>query len=560
MSEHAVLSGIGVSAGVAVGPLVVVSAPPSPPADEAPTTDAAAAATTVRDTLAAVAAGLTARAVTADAHAKPILEAGAMMAADPGLMMGIEGQLQKGKGLTNAVAAAVEEYCAMFESLGGYMAERVTDLRDVRDRTVARLLGQAEPGVPTLEVPSILAALDLAPAETATLKAETCLGIITAQGGPTSHTAILAAQLGIPAIVQATGILDIPAGTEVALDGGVGEIIINPTAAEAVQLAERKARREKALASGSGKGMTKDGHPIALLANIGTAADARKAAAKDVEGVGLFRSEFLFLDRDTAPTLEEQTKTYIEVFEAFGDRRVVIRTLDAGADKPLAFADLGHEENPALGRRGIRLGAIRTDLLDTQLEALAAAYRATGADVRVMAPMIATRQEARWFAEKVRAVGLPKVGVMIEVPAAALRSFDVLSEVDFASLGTNDLGQYTMAADRMQGELATLLDPWQPALLDIIYYACDGGAKTGHPVGVCGESGGDPVMALVLAGLGVASLSMAPSKVPAVRTALALHDLAQCQQMAAAARASAGPAEARQIVLDMADPILKDLL
>ena len=279
-----------------------------------------------------------------------------------------------------------------------------------------------------------------------------------------------------------------------------------------------------------------------------------------LEGVGLFRSEFLFLDRDTAPTLEEQTQTYIEVFEAFGDRRVVIRTLDAGADKPLAFADLGHEENPALGRRGIRLGAIRTDLLDTQLEALAAAYRATGADVRVMAPMIATRQEARWFAEKVRAVGLPKVGVMIEVPAAALRSFDVLSEVDFASLGTNDLGQYTMAADRMQGELATLLDPWQPALLDIIYYACDGGAKTGHPVGVCGESGGDPVMALVLAGLGVASLSMAPSKVPAVRTALALHDLAQCQQMAAAARASVGPAEARQIVLDMADPILKDLL
>ncbi len=529
MAEHALLSGIGVSAGVAVGPLVVVSAPPSPPADEAPTTDAVAAATTVRDTLAAVAAGLTARAVTADAHAKPILEAGAMMAADPGLMMGIEGQLQKGKGLTNAVAAAVEEYCAMFESLGGYMAERVTDLRDVRDRTVARLLGQAEPGVPTLEVPSILAALDLAPAETATLKAETCLGIITAQGGPTSHTAILAAQLGIPAIVQATGILDIPAGTEVALDGGVGEIIINPTAAEAVQLAERKARRERALASGSGKGMTKDGHPIALLANIGTADDARKAAAKDVEGVGLFRSEFLFLDRDTAPTLEEQTQTYIEVFEAFGDRRVVIRTLDAGADKPLAFADLGHEENPALGRRGIRLGAIRTDLLDTQLEALAAAYRATGADVRVMAPMIATRQEARWFAEKVRAVGLPKVGVMIEVPAAALRSFDVLSEVDFASLGTNDLGQYTMAADRMQGELATLLDPWQPALLDIIYYACDGGAKTGHPVGVCGESGGDPVMALVLAGLGVASLSMAPSKVPAVRRYLLEKELSHLQ-------------------------------
>ncbi len=558
---HSTLSGIGVSAGVAVGPLVIVSPPATAPSGEAPVTDAAAASELVRDTLKAVADGYLAKAANADAHAKPILEAGAMMAGDPGLAGAIDTQLQSGtKGITNAVSAAVDEYCAMFESLGGYMAERVTDLRDVRDRTVARLLGQPEPGVPTLTTPSVLAAVDLAPAETATLTVETCLGIITSAGGPTSHTAILAAQLGIPAIVQATGILDVPFGTNVALDGGVGEIIIDPSDAEKQALADRKARREKALAAGSGRGMTKDGHPVALLANIGTAADARKAAAQDVEGVGLFRSEFLFLDRDTAPTVEEQTATYTEVLEAFGDRKVVVRTLDAGADKPLAFADLGHEENPALGRRGIRLGAVRLDLLDDQLQALANAQQATGGDLWVMAPMIATRQEARWFAEKVRAVGLPKVGVMIEVPAAALRSFDVLSEVDFASLGTNDLGQYTMAADRMQGELSALLDIWQPALLDIIYYACDGGAKTGHPVGVCGESGGDPLMALVLAGLGVASLSMAPSKVRAVRTALALHTLAQCQQMAAAARASAGPKEAREIVLSMADPVMLDLM
>ncbi|MEZ5088273.1 MAG: phosphoenolpyruvate--protein phosphotransferase [Micropruina sp.] len=561
MSEgNTTLSGIGVSAGVAVGPLVIVSPPPSPPANEAPTTDAAAAGEKVRDTLKAVGDGLLAKAANADAHAKPILEAGAMMAADPGLAGAIDTQLQTGKGITNAVSAAVDEYCAMFESLGGYMAERVTDLRDVRDRTVARLLGQSEPGVPTLTTPSVLAAVDLAPAETATLSVETCLGIITSAGGPTSHTAILAAQLGIPAIVQANGILDVAEGTVVALDGGVGEIIVNPSEAEQAALADRKARREKALAAGSGKGMTKDGHPVQLLANIGTADDARKAAAQDVEGSGLFRSEFLFLDRDTAPTVEEQTATYTEILEAFGDRKVVVRTLDAGADKPLAFADLGHEENPALGRRGIRLGAVRTDLLDDQLQALANAYKATGGQLWVMAPMIATRQEARWFAEKVRAVGLPKVGVMIEVPAAALRSFDVLSEVDFASLGTNDLGQYTMAADRMQGELAELLNPWQPALLDVIYYACDGGAKTGHPVGVCGESGGDPLMALVLAGLGVSSLSMAPSKVRAVRTALALHDLTQCQQMAAAAQASAGPKEARDVVISMADPIMLDLL
>ncbi|MFT3968811.1 MAG: phosphoenolpyruvate--protein phosphotransferase [Micropruina sp.] len=558
---HSTLSGIGVSAGVAVGPLVIVSPPPTPPAGEAAVADAAAASAQVRDTLKAVADGYLAKAANADAHAKPILEAGAMMAGDPGLAGAIDTQLQSGtKGITTAVSAAVDEYCAMFESLGGYMAERVTDLRDVRDRTVARLLGQPEPGVPTLTEPSILAAVNLAPAETASLSTDTCLGIITSAGGPTSHTAILAAQLGIPAIVQANGILDVPFGSTVALDGGVGEIIIDPSEAEQQALADRKARREKALAAGSGKGMTRDGHPVQLLANIGTVGDAHNAAEQDVEGAGLFRSEFLFLDRDTAPTVEEQTATYTEILEAFGDRKVVVRTLDAGADKPLAFADLGHEENPALGRRGIRLGAVRLDLLEDQLQALANAQKATGGQLWVMAPMIATRQEARWFAEKVRAVGLPKVGVMIEVPAAALRSFDVLSEVDFASLGTNDLGQYTMAADRMQGELAELLNPWQPALLDIIHYACDGGAKTGHPVGVCGESGGDPLMALVLAGLGVTSLSMAPSKVRAVRTALALHDYAQCQQMAAAARASAGPKEAREVVLSMADPIMLDLM
>ena len=557
---HTTFHGIGVSAGTAVGPLVLVTPAPTAPADEAPTTDAAAAAGVVRGVLEEVAAGLEARAANASSHARPILEAGAMMARDPGLATGIDTQLQSGKGITTAVTAAVEEYCAMFESLGGYMAERVTDLRDVRDRAVARLLGKPEPGVPTLTEPSILAAHDLAPAETATLTVDTCLGIITEIGGPTSHTAILASQLGIPAVVQAVGIMAVPFGTTVAIDGGVGEITVNPTPEETQLLEERKRRRAAALAGGTGNGATKDGYPVALLANIGTADDARKAAKQPVEGVGLFRTEFLFLDRETMPTLEEQTATYTEVFEAFGTRRIVVRTLDAGADKPLKFADLGPEENPALGRRGIRLGMIRTDVMDTQLEALAAAYKATGADVRVMAPMIATQAEATWFAERVRALGLPKVGVMIEVPAAAIRSKGILYHVDFASLGTNDLQQYTMAADRMQGELADLLNPWEPALLDVVALACEGGQAMGKPVGVCGEAAGDPALALVLAGLGVSSLSMAPGKVPAVRTALGLHTLTQCQQMAAAARAGTNASEAKSAVLKLADPVLADLV
>jgi phosphotransferase system enzyme I (PtsI) len=299
---------------------------------------------------------------------------------------------------------------------------------------------------------------------------------------------------------------------------------------------------------------------VALLANIGTADDAKKAAGFDLEGSGLFRTEFLFLDRDTAPTLEEQTATYTSVFESFGSRRVVVRTLDAGADKPLSFADLGPEENPALGVRGLRLSQAREDLLDTQLAALAAAYRATHADVRVMAPMVATVEEAEWFAARVRAHGLPSVGIMIEIPAAALRSEHLLSVVDFASLGTNDLSQYTMAADRMQGGLADLLSPWQPALLQLVAAACEGGRATGKKVGVCGEAGGDPLLALVLTGLGVSSLSMAPSKVNVVRASLRLHDLVTCQQMASYALDARTAKDAREAVTAIVHPTLLDLL
>jgi phosphotransferase system enzyme I (PtsI) len=559
-AAHQVLHGIGVSPGTATGPAVVVAPPALAPADEPAATDPATAQEQVSAALEAVASGLEQRAARSQPAAQAVLGATAMMARDPGLATEVKAQLDKGLGPTRALAAAVETYCAMFESMGGYMAERVADLRDVRDRATARLLGLPEPGVPDLAEPCVLVAHDLAPAETATLPPELVLGIVTEAGGPTSHTAILAAQLGIPAVVRALGVLHVEAGTVLALDGGSGEVLIAPTEEDGARLAERAARRNAALAHATGPGRTRDGHGIPLLANIGTPDDARRAAATEAEGVGLFRTEFLFLDRDAAPTLEEQTATYREVFEAFGERRVVVRTLDAGADKPLAFADLGPEENPALGRRGLRLSQARTDLLDTQLSALAAAAQATGADVRVMAPMVATVDEAQWFAERVRGAGLPKVGVMVEVPAAALRAAQVLAQLDFASIGTNDLGQYAMAADRMQGELARLLDPWQPALLDLVAAACDGGRSAGAPVGVCGEAAGDPLLALVLVGLGVASLSMSTGRLAAVRASLAAHDLGRCQEMAAAARAEATASATRDAVLALADPVVTDLL
>lgn len=557
------LSGVAVSPGSAVGPVVQVSpaitAPDTEPGPQGPE-EAAASITAVQRAFDDVAVGLERRAEQAPGAAKEILGAAALMARDKSLLKAVTKRIVEGSGPTRAVDASVAEYCTMFAAAGGYLAERVTDLRDVRDRVVARLLGVPEPGIPPLHGPCVLVAHDLAPAETATLDPTLVRGIVTEAGGRNSHTAILAAGLGIPAVVQVIGAVALEEGTVVAVDGDTGVITVEPDQETQDALQRRAAARRTALQAASGPGRTKDGHPVALLVNIGTAEDAINAGPTDVEGVGLFRTEVLFLGKQSAPTVAEQTQIYRTVFAAFGTRRVVVRTLDAGADKPLAFADLGEEENPALGRRGLRMGQAIPELLDDQLQALAAAAEGTAAEVKVMAPMVATVDEALWFAERVRAHGLPSAGVMIEVPSAALRSRHVMEVVDFGSLGTNDLAQYTMAADRMQGALSDLLDPWQPAVLDVIDAACAGARAHGKPMGVCGESGGDPLMALVLTGLGVTSLSMAPGKVDLVRYALSLHGLPACVHLASVARAARTALDGRAAVLQEADSALRDLL
>ena len=561
MTNRTVLYGIGVSAGTASGPLAVVR--PAVGVDDNEPAAVEGDSERVKAALQEVAESLKQRAEHANsATSKQVLEATATLATDRGLIRGIEKELKKGTGVTHAIHDAVEVYAGKLRKLGGYMAERVTDLYDIRDRATARVRGLPEPGVPDFAEPSILVAHDLAPAETATLDPERVLGIVTEGGGATSHTAILAAQLGIPAAVQVKGILGaIDDATPLAIDGGVGEVIVAPSDSDVNELEERSRRRAEALAGSSGEGATRDGYKVKLLANIGTAEDAEKASKFDLEGSGLFRTEFLFLDRDSAPTVDEQTETYTRVLRAFGKRRVVVRPLDAGADKPLSFADLGEEENPALGRRGLRLSMVREDLLNDQLQALANAHaKVPEAELWVMAPMVATVEETQWFCDKARGYGLPKVGIMVETPAAAIRAGHVLSIADFASIGTNDLSQYTMAADRMQGELAELLSPWQPPVLNMIKATGMGGYATGKTVGVCGEAGGDPLMALVLVGLGITSLSMAPTKVNAVRAALRLHDMDTCRQMANYAVDAPTAKEARENVLKIADPVLRDLL
>lgn len=552
--------GIGVSPGTAYGPVIQVAAPVPPLANEPAPDDQKAALAEVKAAFESVATALEARAEEVDDTAQEILKATALIARDKGLVKAAGKLLAAGRGRSNAIAGAVEEYAAQFEALGGYFAERVTDLRDVGARAVAAVLGLPEPGVPAINEPSVLVAQDLAPAETATLDRTLVVGIITEAGGRTSHTAILAAQMGIPAVVQVSDATSIPPGTPVALDGETGEVSIDPGPELVEAQRRRRQRQSEALSRLSGPGRTSDGTAVALLANIGGVEDAEAAGALDLEGVGLFRTEFVFLSADKAPTVLEQAEIYRRVMAPFAERRVVVRTLDAGADKPLAFADLGPEENPALGRRGLRLSAELPDLLDTQLAALAIAAKDTGADVRVMAPMVATAPEAAWFARRVRANGLAKVGVMIEVPSAALRAAHVLDEVDFGSLGTNDLAQYTMAADRMLGALSDLLDPWQPAVIDVVASACEGARTAGRPIGVCGESAGDPLLALVLVGLGVSSLSMAPGKVPVVRLALSLHSLAECQALASGVRDARTAGEALNYVRSRANTELADLL
>jgi phosphotransferase system enzyme I (PtsI) len=525
-----------------------------PPAHEAAATNIEQATDLVKQSFEYVASNLRTRAAQAESTVAAVLEATSLMAQDPGLLADVLRRMATGVGPATAVDQAVEGFCSILEMSGGYMAERVTDLRDVRDRIVAQVLGQKPPGLPPMTEPSVVVAADLAPADTATLDLDHVVAIVTELGGPTSHTAIIAAQLDLPCVVRTAGVLELADGDIIAVDAAHGTVVKDPDDSLREAILARASARAALKESGGGPGKTKDGQAVQLLANIGKVEDAEKAAKEDLEGVGLFRTEVLFLDSKTAPSVETQVKAYTKVFQAFGDRKVVVRTLDAGADKPLAFAPSDEEENPALGVRGLRMDRRYPQLLDDQLTAIAQATKATGAKVWVMAPMVATVHEAEAFEKRVKSHDLPVGGIMIEVPAAALRAPHLIEKVDFFSIGTNDLTQYAMATDRMAGELAELLDPWQPAVLDLIAMAGAAGQAADKPVGVCGEAARDPLLALVLVGLGITSLSMAPNGVPAVRYALARTTTAQCQELAAAARAAVDAAAARAAVEALVDP------
>ncbi|MDR6597364.1 phosphoenolpyruvate--protein phosphotransferase [Saccharothrix longispora] len=531
------LSGVGVSSGRASGPVVRVAEPlGEPPATPAPT-DPAAEAARIRPAAERVVANLEERAAAATGDAKAVLETTAAMAADPALLAQAE-KVVTGDGLpaARAVHQAAAGFISALEAAGGYMAERARDVRDVRDRLVAELLGVPAPGVPDLASPSVLVARDLAPADTAGLDPAKVLALVTEEGGPTSHTAILARSLGIPAVVACRGVLDLAADS-LLVDGDTGVVQLSDGTVRAAHVQGR--------VEWNGVGVLRDGHRVKVLGNVGSPADAVAAAAAGAEGVGLFRTEFCFLSAGTEPSVEEQREAYAAVLAPFEGKPVVVRTLDAGADKPLAFLSPDPEPNPALGVRGLRVAFDRPDVLTRQLDAIALAAADTGADVSVMAPMVATAAEAAWFVERARAAGIRRAGVMVEIPAAALAAREILAVVDFVSLGTNDLAQYVFAADRQVGAVAALNDPWQPALLRLVKLVGDAGTELDKPVGVCGEAAADPLLACVLTGLGVTSLSMNHTALAGVGAKLATTSFDLCQLAARGAVAAADPASAK---------------
>ncbi|MGF6789515.1 phosphoenolpyruvate--protein phosphotransferase [Paraburkholderia sp. 35.1] len=482
------------------------------------------------------------KATLTDPSKAQILDAHLELLDDPGLNDAAISSISAGKGAGFAWRDAFQHQASTLEKLDNpLLRERAGDIRDVGRRVLALLAGvkQAQIDVPD---ESILIAEELSPSDTTSLDRSKVLGFCTTSGGATSHVAILARSLGIPAIcgIDARA-LQLADGTPVVLDGSRGSLRRNPSAEELEKARERirrqAAKREDEKLAATKLAMTADGHRVEVVANIRNAQEARDAVAAGAEGVGLLRSEFLFDARDTAPTEDEQAAEYCAVAEALGrERPLVVRTLDVGGDKPLSYLPLPKEDNPFLGLRGVRVSLERPDIFRTQLRAILRA--APLGHLHVMFPMIAAIEEVR-AARKIlleeagdRAASV-KVGVMIEVPAAALIAEPLAREVDFFSIGTNDLTQYTLAMDRGHPQLAKQADALHPAVLRLIGMTVDGAHKHGKWVGICGGIASDAMAVPVLVGLGIDELSVSIPAVGSIKAQLARVTTEEARKLAA---------------------------
>ena len=469
-----------------------------------------------------------------DRDLREILEAQSAFASDPELADMAKGFCEQGWDAASALQLAMGEFKSLLEGAGGEFGERVADLDEIVYRLIQWMSGESDETLLPTTGSFVIVADDLTPMDTIAFT-DVVVGVVTKGGGPTSHTAIVCRSRGIPAIVACSSADDLVNGQMVVIDPDASQVIINGVLESAA--GDWWAVRPRLSAP-----------VIQVMANVGSVADAAKVHGAD--GVGLLRTELFFLDHKISPTRAQQVKIYEQVLAAGPDGEIIVRTLDAESDKPIAFLGLGREENPALGVRGQRVAAISPEFFEDQLYAIkqaADSVKATGKkiEVSVMAPMIATVEEAEQFSKAARAVGFARVGIMIEIPAITQVISQLKGVVDFLSIGTNDLSQYLFAADRVNSGVAALLNPWQPALLSLLESIAADSSKVGIKVGVCGEAASDPLLAVVLAGLGITSVSASPSSVAAVLDLLSRVDESAARAAAKKARSANKPRDAK---------------
>ena len=527
------MKGLGVGLTAAVGTVHVVAPAQPLPAWGRSSIGAAAEMDRLRSATAAVVADLDRLAAGADHTTAEIFEAMKMWLEDDGLLEIAEEHLNEGSDAAGAIGEAFNAFAVMFEGDAAF-EERIADLQDLSRRVQAHLAG-INLG---LDLPQtgqlVLVGEDFSPADTAQFT-PAVVGVVTRAGGPTSHTAIICRARSIAAVVSVAEAGSLVDGQSVLVDPVGDRVVVGGSISDAT----------KPLEFADTDGAT----IIPVRSNIGTAADAKTAAATRADGVGLFRTELLYLSASTQPSVEQQAASYAEVLAAAPAGPIVVRTIDAGSDKPVPFLNMPHEENPSLGVRGFRLIVEHRQFIADQLTSLEAARKSTGREVWVMAPMIATVDEAAEFAALARSIGDFKVGIMIETPAISMQVDRLKGVVDFVSIGTNDLSQYLFAADRMNPALGALLNPWQPGLIRMLAKIGTDGAAAGVSVGVCGESASDPAFAVVLAGLGITSVSASPSQVNVVSNALASVTLEQAKSVASAALSGTDAASAKAAAL-----------
>ncbi len=567
ISEGESLAGIPIAEGIAIGPLHPYQ-PPDPIIPEHPAEDPAQEWGTLQQALEQVEEAIAKRrhsvAARLGTEQAAIFDAHILILEDPDLLeCARKGIFEEHKNAAAAWQTAIEKAASAYEALeDAYLKQRAVDVRDVGRQVLLILTGGRTQPL-TFPQPVILAAEDLTPTETAQLDLKNVLGIVTVQGGPTSHSAILARSLGIPAIAGLPPqVLDLPEGTEAALDGFRGQFWVEPSSQARSRLEKRRAewleKRAALLESSHQPALTTDGRKIEVAANAGSPEDAQAAYRQGAEGIGLLRTEFLFLTRQTPPSEAEQTSVLRTIGKAMHDLPVIVRTLDVGGDKPLPYIKQPDEANPFLGTRAIRLGFLQEDLFRTQLRAILRA--GADANLRVMFPMVATLDEvqrARALLESVHqnleSEGIPhrwpiETGIMVEIPAAALSAPTLAAQVDFFSIGTNDLTQYTLAAERGNPNLRHLSDGLHPAVLALIQRVVVAAHAQGKWVGVCGELAGDLTAVPVLVGLGVDELSLNPAGVPQVKERIRQLRYETVRQLAEEALKAPDARRVRQLV------------